>query len=82
MKMKPRKKQNRETRTDGVWDLAKLKQSKSNSSSNWRRRESRRRGRGRAFNDKTTAANDYDVFMEFYTSWLWAAVAAAEAAAP
>lgn len=25
-----------------------------------------RRG-GRAFNDKTTAANDYDVFMEFYT---------------
>lgn len=70
MKMKPKKKQNRETRTDGVWDLAKLKQSKSNSSRS-------RRGRGRAFNDKTTAANDYDVFMEFYTSWLWAAAAAA-----
>lgn len=70
MKMKPKKKQNRETRTDGVWDLAKLKQSKSNSSRS-------RRGGGRAFNDKTTAANDYDVFMEFYTSWLWAAAAAA-----
>lgn len=57
----------RETRTvDGAWDLVKLKQSKSNKCSREGDKDGGRRG-GRAFNDKTTAANDYDVFMEFYT---------------